>query len=109
MRLAAAWTDPSGAVHNAGDVVDIDPVTLAELEEQGVVDDGESTTVKAESIVKPTWNGPGDKPTWNGPGSEPTSTTGTSQPTSTTGTGTDTGDATEAWNGPGSEDTGEGA
>lgn len=39
VRLAVAWTDPGGTVHGAGDVVDVDAVTLAELEEQGVVED----------------------------------------------------------------------
>lgn len=38
VRLAAAWADPSGAVHGAGEFVDVDVVTLAELEEQGVVE-----------------------------------------------------------------------
>ncbi|HEY2672757.1 MAG TPA: hypothetical protein VGJ07_20610 [Rugosimonospora sp.] len=38
VRLAAAWADPSGAVHHVGEFVDIDVVTLAELEEQGVVE-----------------------------------------------------------------------
>ena len=38
VRLAATWADPSGAVHDAGEFVDVDVVTLAELEEQGVVE-----------------------------------------------------------------------
>jgi hypothetical protein len=32
-------------VHNVGDVVDVDVVTLAEMEEQGVVENLESTDV----------------------------------------------------------------
>jgi hypothetical protein len=68
VRLAAAWTDPAGGVHGAGDVVDIDIVTLAELEEQGVVDNG----VDGKD---PGWVGPGveeaEDGTWVGPGDEP--------------------------------------
>ncbi len=68
VRLAAAWTDPAGGVHGAGEVVDIDVVTLAELEEQGVVDNGE------EGVGSPDWVGPGEDDTtqgWVGPGDEP--------------------------------------
>jgi hypothetical protein len=69
VRLAAAWTDPAGGMHGAGDVVDIDIVTLAELEEQGVVDNGEP------GASSPDWVGPGveedDTATWVGPGDEP--------------------------------------
>ena len=39
VRLALAWTDPSGVPHGPGEMVDIDAVTLAVLEEQGVVHD----------------------------------------------------------------------
>jgi hypothetical protein len=66
VRLAAAWTDPSGGVHGAGDLVDIDIVTLAELEEQGVVDNGEPGG--------PDWVGPGvedEDTSWVGPGDQP--------------------------------------
>lgn len=38
VRLATAWTDADGVAHGAGDVIDVDAVTLAELEEQGLVD-----------------------------------------------------------------------
>ncbi|MFD0593641.1 hypothetical protein ACFQZ4_14935 [Catellatospora coxensis] len=34
VRLALAWTDPFGIAHGVGELVDIDAVTLAELEEQ---------------------------------------------------------------------------
>lgn len=91
VRLAVAWTDPTGVAHGVGDVVDIDAVTLAELEEQGVVENPE------EAQGQPTWIGPGSPepteggtadPTWIGPGSEPTD------------------GADPAWIGPGSEPTG---
>lgn len=52
VRLAVAWADPSGALHRAGEFVDIDVVTLAELEEQGVVEN-------PEEAGKPEWWGPG--------------------------------------------------
>ncbi|MFC7548400.1 hypothetical protein [Plantactinospora sp. GCM10030261] len=48
VRLASAWTDRSGAVYAAGDMVDIDAVTLAELEEQGVVEEVKSGDGKTE-------------------------------------------------------------
>jgi hypothetical protein len=52
VRLAVAWADPTGAVHRAGEFVDVDVVTLAELEEQGVVEN-------PEEVGKPEWWGPG--------------------------------------------------
>ena len=67
VRLAANWADPTGAVHGAGDFVDVDVVTLAELEEQGVVEN-------PEEAGRPEWTGPGkaEEPTqaWIGPGDE---------------------------------------
>jgi hypothetical protein len=76
VRLAAGWTDPFGIAHNAGDVVDIDVITLAELEERGVV----------HNMSEPEeWNGPGEQELqeeqWNGPG--------------------EAADQEEQWNGPG--------
>ena len=38
VRLSAAWTDPRGTVWAVGDTVDVDAVTLAELEEKGMVE-----------------------------------------------------------------------
>ena len=68
VRLAAAWTDPAGGMHGAGEVVDIDIVTLAELEEQGVVDNG------SDGPGSPDWVGPGvedgDNTSWVGPGED---------------------------------------
>ncbi|GAA5183967.1 hypothetical protein GCM10023322_24420 [Rugosimonospora acidiphila] len=54
VRLAASWADPSGAVHGAGEFVDVDVVTLAELEEQGVVENA------GEEIEEPGYIGPGE-------------------------------------------------
>ena len=44
VRLSAFWTDPDGTVRSPGETVDIDAVTLARLEEQGMVEnpDGQS-------------------------------------------------------------------
>jgi hypothetical protein len=64
VRLAVDWADPSGAVHGAGEFVDIDVVTLAELEERGVVEN-------ADEINRPAWVGPGKtEEEWVGPGDE---------------------------------------
>ena len=37
VKLARDWTDGTGAEHAAGDLVEIDTITLAELEATGVV------------------------------------------------------------------------
>ncbi len=86
VRLAIAWVDPQGVVHGAGEHVDIDAVTLAELEEQGVVEimtdpkepwNGPSGTEPTTKDPETDWNGPsGVDPTneadWNGPsGADP--------------------------------------
>ena len=76
VRLAVSWTDPFGIAHDAGEVVDIDAVTLAELEERGVVDNldggpdewGDSETVEE---TPQEWLGPGvteEQSDWLGPG-----------------------------------------
>jgi hypothetical protein len=78
VRLAFSWTDLFGVRHHPGELVDIDAVTLAELEEQGVVENLNETPDKA-------WIGPGapepDAPVppptssaWIGPGSPPPDT-----------------------------------
>lgn len=77
VRLAEEWTDPFGIAHDAGDVVDIDVITLAELEERGVVramSEAEEWTgpgVEPEESA-PEWTGPGEQETesqeWTGPG-----------------------------------------
>jgi hypothetical protein len=48
------WADPSGTVHGAGEFVDVDVVTLAELEEQGVVENAGEDFEETEFI------GPGE-------------------------------------------------
>lgn len=84
VRLAVAWTDPAGVSHAAGDVIDIDAITLAELEEGGVVDEIEELEPESTSTPKDgddSWIGPGaGKPkeesggttesSWIGPGSK---------------------------------------
>jgi hypothetical protein len=48
------WADPSGTVHGAGEFVDVDVVTLAELEEQGVVENaGEEQEFEGTEFVGP--------------------------------------------------------
>jgi hypothetical protein len=37
VRLARKWVDGTGASHCAGDMVDVDAATLAQLEQSGVV------------------------------------------------------------------------
>ncbi len=54
VRLAVAWADPSGTVHGAGEFVDVDVITLAELEEQGVVENAGEDFDETEFI------GPGE-------------------------------------------------
>ncbi|MER7890926.1 hypothetical protein ABTX15_13995 [Micromonospora sp. NPDC094482] len=57
VRLSAPWTDPGGTVWAPGDTIDVDAVTLAELEEQGMVDEpegqvsgsGKSTTTSSST------------------------------------------------------------
>ncbi|MDI1466350.1 hypothetical protein QEZ54_35765 [Catellatospora sp. KI3] len=71
VRLAVAWTDPFGVAHGVGELVDIDAVTLAELEELGVVENVEQVSGPDK------WVGPGSpKPDaetngWVGPGAPP--------------------------------------
>lgn len=72
VRLAVAWTDPTGTVHKPGDVVDVDVVTLAEMEEQGVLEDldcvglgigpGPGAPPEDDSEPQPIGPGPGSPP-----------------------------------------------
>jgi len=67
VRLAADWADANGTLHGAGEFVDVDAITLAVLEELGVVEN-------PEEAGRPEWMGPGkaDEATeqWMGPGDE---------------------------------------
>ncbi|MEW2143699.1 hypothetical protein AB0869_12895 [Micromonospora vinacea] len=64
VRLSASWTDPGGTQWASGDTIDVDAVTLAELEEQGMVEEpegqsggsGETTTTSSSTSTagKPT-------------------------------------------------------
>ncbi|WP_034594401.1 hypothetical protein [Hamadaea tsunoensis] len=76
VRLAAGWVDPFGIAHDAGDVIDIDAITLAELEEQGVVEnvDGGPEEWGAEEVEPESenWQGPG----WQGPGEDDSAESG---------------------------------
>jgi hypothetical protein len=66
VRLAVAWTDPLGVAYGAGDLVDIDVVTLAELEELGVVNN--MGDPKSEGWTGPTSPEPdGAADSWTGP------------------------------------------
>ena len=51
VRLARNWTDVGGSAHHAGELVDVDAVTLAALEASGVVTpaDGEATMAWAHA------------------------------------------------------------
>ena len=54
-KLEKAWTDDSGKTYSAGESVDVDAATLAELQEKGIV----------TSWAGPTSTQPTDK--WAGP------------------------------------------
>jgi hypothetical protein len=72
VRLARGWIGYGGVVHRAGELVDVDAVTLAKLEASGVVTPSESTGTQQ-------WAGPtGDEPgedertvAWAGPTGDP--------------------------------------
>ncbi|SBT48468.1 hypothetical protein [Micromonospora narathiwatensis] len=67
VRLCASWIDPRGTVWAPGDTVDVDAVTLAELEEMGMVEQPEgqssssteSTTSSKNAKTDPQKIGPG--------------------------------------------------
>jgi hypothetical protein len=88
VRLAQDWTDDGGTAHAAGEMIDVDAVTLAELEADGVVESAEKPD--GGEAPTPAWPGPTSpsEPTpeaWPGP-------TSPSEPTP------------EAWLGPTSDD-----
>ncbi|HWG99217.1 MAG TPA: hypothetical protein VNV66_07820 [Pilimelia sp.] len=65
VRLAQEWVDDNGRSHPAGNEVDVDAGTLAELEQRGVVVgaiEGEELTVpgKRPAEGQDGWAGPGD-------------------------------------------------
>ncbi|PZF95089.1 hypothetical protein [Micromonospora deserti] len=74
VRLSACWTDPGGTVWAPGDTIDVDAVTLAELEEQGMVEEPEgqptgsgntsttTTTTPKETDPQKIGPGPGAPP-----------------------------------------------
>lgn len=88
VRLAAPWVDGTGVPHRRGEVVDIDAVTLAQLEEAGIVTDpskdqanwvGPGGSTDGEKTTEASWVGPGDstdgetatdvtEASWVGPG-----------------------------------------
>jgi hypothetical protein len=61
VRLARKWVDGTGASHSAGDMVDVDAATLAQLEESGVV------TPVDEDGTDGLAGGPGHEPEADGP------------------------------------------
>jgi hypothetical protein len=55
VRLEQDWTDADGTTHSAGEMVDVDAGTLADLQASGVV-------------AEASWVGPtGTDPNWVGP------------------------------------------
>lgn len=67
VRLVQDWIDLAGNPHRAGDAVDVDNVTLAELEAGGYVSTDEQTSTRADretgaQIPSPRWNGHTDRP-----------------------------------------------
>jgi hypothetical protein len=61
VRLDAEWTDDNGVTHGAGEIVDVDPVTLVNLEARGIVgnlDKGRAGTGKESTA----WAGPTSEP-----------------------------------------------
>ena len=59
VRLARNWTDTGGSAHHAGELVDVDAVTLAALEQSGVVRAPDLDATVA-------WAGPTDDPDGDG-------------------------------------------
>jgi hypothetical protein len=53
VRLARGWVGYGGSVHRAGDLVDVDAITLARLEACGVVTGWESPCCPAELLDEP--------------------------------------------------------
>ncbi|MFC4021254.1 hypothetical protein ACFOW4_25375 [Micromonospora sp. GCM10011542] len=70
VRLSAAWTDPGGTTWASGDMVDVDAVTLAELEEQGMVEEpkGEPSGSETTTSSSTSTSGKQTDPQKIGPG-----------------------------------------
>lgn len=79
VRLSASWTDPGGTRWAPGDTIDVDAVTLAELEEQGMVEEpegqsggsGETTTTSSSTSTSTTAKPTDPKKIGPGPGAPP--------------------------------------
>jgi hypothetical protein len=56
-RLEKSWTDDSGKTYSAGESVDLDAATLAELQEKGIV---KSWAGPTSSQPTSKWAGPTD-------------------------------------------------
>lgn len=52
VRLARDWTDRSGSARRGGELVDVDAVTLAELEQSGVVASAERSPAGEPAAVE---------------------------------------------------------
>lgn len=57
VRLEQEWIDGAGASHVAGDMIDVDAGTLAELESRGIVAGPDESGAGVTSPEK--WAGPG--------------------------------------------------
>ena len=53
VRLARGWVGYGGSVHRAGELVDVDAITLAKLEACGVVTPWEAPCCPAELTDEP--------------------------------------------------------
>lgn len=54
VQLDSEWTDADGVTHVAGDMVDVDAATLAELQASGVVNEKDSGGGATANWVGPT-------------------------------------------------------
>ena len=80
VQLAREWTDGTGAAHGAGDMIDVDAVTLAELEATGVIA-GPDTALGGKPVtVAAAWVGPTSDPTGTPTSGKPTSGTSSAKP-----------------------------
>jgi hypothetical protein len=80
VQLAREWTDGTGAAHGAGDMIDVDAVTLAELEATGVIAGPDAGHGGKPLTVAPAWVGPTSDPTSTSTSNKPASATSTPKP-----------------------------